>query len=587
MSLYFRKLSYVPAFAALLSVALSCSDGKGNAEAEEDSVVSVDVTDHNSPKEGDAFTVTVTSNCYWMVSVKTTGSGDDVSWIAPSVSKGHGDGTVELVTYENTVPKQRSALVVIESTSQESVCNILVTQDAAEEKDYVSVDSVSFEAEKGGGTFTAKVTSNRDWTAVSSADWLTVSPSASSGDGSLSLAVAANEGDVRQATVTVATAGGGASASIAVTQASGLSVPTVSCALLFTASTSVGATWSVTGFTDSASDRAEPYRFGVYKDEACTDLLYRFSSKASSSVWIWANAAKNAPAEFGGLSPRFVFSGLTPNTDYWIKVEALTQGYSGVVKCTTLAEDAIDMTALAAGSASAGSVILNENFDEWFWGAEPVYKCVGYKSPSAGGASAMSYPYGDNAVEGGESEGLLISSSAMTGYFFSSKGLGNIVENSRMKGWREWFETETTGKMYQNIAMASGLLKVGGSKLTGDIVTPPLSPLSGSATVEVSFDACPYWEAAAIDPLQSRVDVFDASSASDTEAHLIPVDATPKQTVKFSLEEAYGWKRYTFTLSGVLPTDMIGIGGDKDYKSSSGQHRLYIDNVTIKVTSYD
>lgn len=101
---------------------------------------------------------------------------------------------------------------------------------------------------------------------------------------------------------------------------------------------------------DAAVDAATSYTFGLYKDEACTDLLVQFSTDASSSVW-------------NKKSPKFIFTGLEQGKTYWFK--ALVDDYaaddefikaSNVVAGTTSTFDIVT----EASSANVGDVLLAE-----------------------------------------------------------------------------------------------------------------------------------------------------------------------------------------------------------------------------------
>lgn len=69
--------------------------------------------------------------------------------------------------------------------------------------------------------------------------------------------------------------------------------------------------------------------------------------------------------------------------------------------------------------------------------------------------------------------------------------LKNAIPTTRLEGWADWMENN----QHKAMCVENGCLKVGASSLTGDIVTPELSCLSGKATIEVQFDAAPMWKA--------------------------------------------------------------------------------------------
>ncbi len=119
--------------------------------------------------------------------------------------------------------------------------------------------------------------------------------------------------------------------------------------------TQIGLRWSENAFATTseavADDKAPAYTFGIYSDAACT-----------SKLWDW-ETAKNA--EVFTSTPGHVFSGLTPETTYYIKVKDATNGIATVKAFTTTAAE----TNFVATSAPAvNDVILNQNFNELLWG---------------------------------------------------------------------------------------------------------------------------------------------------------------------------------------------------------------------------
>jgi hypothetical protein len=84
----------------------------------------------------------------------------------------------------------------------------------------LSASTLSFDVE--GATLSVDITSNINWTAVSDAAWLTLSPASGSGNGAIDVTAAVNTSSQRTATITVA--GVGATQTVSITQA-GVYVP--------------------------------------------------------------------------------------------------------------------------------------------------------------------------------------------------------------------------------------------------------------------------------------------------------------------------------------------------------------------------
>lgn len=128
-------------------------------------------------------------------------------------------------------------------------------------------------------------------------------------------------------------------------------------------------TWTE-GVSEDA-DVAKPYTIFLYKDEACTDLEVSFSIPAGDGCW-------------NGRQPKFVLSGLAPATEYWFQVLDTTSGEekdSPVIPATTLAFNNI---MVSSDPASAGDIILAEDFGQMCWGADEITQAAGYDVSTSG-----------------------------------------------------------------------------------------------------------------------------------------------------------------------------------------------------------
>jgi hypothetical protein len=141
------------------------------------------------------------------------------------------------------------------------------------------------------------------------------------------------------------------------------------------------------------------------------------------------------------------------------------------------------------------------------------------------------------------------------------------------------------------ICASAGCLKIGGGSNTGRIVTPALDCLTGNATLEVSFDASLYTEATA-DPLTGVVEVLSPETVYDkvdkVTNYIKTANKIVVKEVKFTIDDKYGFKRYTYTIEGVAPGSRIGVGPSREDGSAPGevQHRMFIDNIQVKVVEY-
>lgn len=363
----------------------------------------------------------------------------------------------------------------------------------------------------------------------------------------------------------------------------GIEIPELGIEVAFVNASQYGVRWTASNWKNFDKDYATAYRLATYTDEACTKLHSAFIFPANNSIF---NSTRNIPYQY---SPQFMVAGLDAGKDYWIQVTATDYGLSTVTKITTEKSKVVTMPAT---TASAGDIILYEDFSEWCFGGA----CVeGFPSWALKTTTA----FYDNYMAKGENptaDGKLI-------YCTPEKhsGLMNSfkwhVPNTRLKDWGCAPESNTAGAL----CMASGEVKIGASSKCAQIVTPAITCLSGTAVVEVSFDAAPYMDPTSgtstpykYDPATCIVQVYNNSEHQDEEKYINHEIGTPSETEvhKFRIPTAsdndYKWTRYTYTVT-VKNGDSIGIGSyrdDADSGNSNKQRRMYLDNIQLKVISY-
>lgn len=345
----------------------------------------------------------------------------------------------------------------------------------------------------------------------------------------------------------------------------------------YVSSTQIGVEWSFTSFADFTADYEDTYTVAIYTDEACKNVVYGFSGISKYKdpkdndlylyLWLWSGKTASEKC------PSFLFTGLNPSTDYWVKVIDETKGLESVAKYTTESSKVVTLPA----SAAAGDVILFEDFGQFLFGGESVRQFPGYSMASRSSVTSITNPSGIIPATTSSADPYLVTPNTHMALF---KTLGNAVGSTRLDTWADWVEANDHGAM----CIENGCIKVGASKKTGDIVTPELSCLSGTATIEVQFDAAPYVEGIGgqKDPLNGRVDVFTGSEVS---SHSLPVATSPAKTVEWTLNDKYEWQHFTVTLTGVTANSRIGIGANR--KDASGQVRMYLDNIQLKVVKYE
>ena len=152
----------------------------------------IEVSNLSALSIGDSFELSVNSNAEWTVT-------SSQSWAHLSLDGGeYGKETLSVTVDSNESGVVRSANLTFKNSS--TTKTVKITQG----NEFISVSETSFTIAKEGGNLSLKVSSNEQWTAVCSEDWLTVTPATGSGNADVVIAVAAAPGDdVRAATITI------------------------------------------------------------------------------------------------------------------------------------------------------------------------------------------------------------------------------------------------------------------------------------------------------------------------------------------------------------------------------------------------
>jgi Leucine-rich repeat (LRR) protein len=156
---------------------------------------------------GGMNSIRVVSNIDWT-------AVSDAAWLTVSPASGSNSGTLTVTAEANTVNSVRIATVTVSGngiTRTITVAQLAVAPPVLT----VPVDRLSFET--AGGMQTVFVSCNTTWTAVSDAEWFSVSPASGRSNGELIVIVGANPGYARTETVRITA--GGLVRTIAVTQA--------------------------------------------------------------------------------------------------------------------------------------------------------------------------------------------------------------------------------------------------------------------------------------------------------------------------------------------------------------------------------
>lgn len=177
-------------FAAALFFA-ACTTEKGNPE------ITFNPADPVFDSKGGTQTIGVKSGLDWKASTSD-------SWITLSPSEGYGSDSWEYikVTVEANTGDPRTGKITVKNSSRSA--DLAIVQGTMDTS--IALDKTEVPFTSVGGNATVSITTVRSWTASSSENWLTVSPSSGEGSESaqvLTLTCSANEGVARTASVSI------------------------------------------------------------------------------------------------------------------------------------------------------------------------------------------------------------------------------------------------------------------------------------------------------------------------------------------------------------------------------------------------
>ena len=339
----------------------------------------------------------------------------------------------------------------------------------------------------------------------------------------------------------------------------------------YATSSTLAFTWSASGFKDAAKDLKVAYSFGIYRDAACTDLVVSWESKPNEPIW----------EDLADGFPQFEFSGLEKNTSYWCLVEDL----SNKVAAEPVEGKTLDFTIVepsATAMVEEGGIVLAEDFSELVWGGNYLRGSAAYSADDRNLATAFDKAEGVNPVGGGPWKWYLVEPTVEIGLFTTMK---NAIENSRLATWGCC--NELSGDTTSPLCGRIGHIKLGASSKTGLMCTPELVNLKSAATIEVQFDQALYDS----DPKTAAVYIISNSqhAGKSGASSVTPAMDCLVPAAEFAIKAGRQFTTEKIVLKNVFPGDRIGIGPIRKDGSTAGssQHRMYLDNVIIKVVAYE
>ena len=292
----------------------------------------------------------------------------------------------------------------------------------------------------------------------------------------------------------------------------------------------------------------------LYKDAACTVVDQSFDFPTACGVW-------------NGKTPKYVFGGLQPSTDYWFKVFDTTANIeSEPIKGTT---DAFSHV-LMPSSITAPGVVLAEDFGDIRWEFDHITGAVGFRPEDRSDWSNTEVKTSETSSSNGIFDGYHYSS----GGEIEFKSCADAITNSRLNGW------STDTKVY----IHPGYLKLGTSSSRGWVLTPSFTvPEGKKAVVKVTVTFARYKTSQAADWGVVVLSEELAGYGKDG-AHTSYFDWPDTEDTKFYQEitfENTDWETKSVSGLEVRAGDRIAFGGE--YQGGEKTGRGYISDMIVEV----
>ena len=325
--------------------------------------------------------------------------------------------------------------------------------------------------------------------------------------------------------------------------------------------------FSSTEWEHISTDLKQSYNIELFRDEACTDLFVSWIIDPVATAGVFS---MNFP-------PRFIFSGLKSDTDYWFRVTDESDSENIMVSEPLKAHTEPSRVVVSgSGTVAAGEVALFEDFSElvYYGSILDGENAAGFNTASRGNLAGIYPATGVNPTTVNKQ---FVTGCGNEGRLFDT--MQNPLKTTRLDTWGWCNENGVIGALCHRCAV----LKLGNASYTASIVTPELGNLSGTAKVEVSF------KAQLVDPDNDQphllVEALDNATYNSTSRE---VTRDPAHTVSkpVEVEKKMEMKTYSVTLENVGPGTRIAIGGDPSLKA--GKYiRVFVDDIQVKVVSYN
>ena len=327
----------------------------------------------------------------------------------------------------------------------------------------------------------------------------------------------------------------------------------------FAGSSSSTLTFTWTKGVSEEQDVANPYTVYLYNDEECTNLEASFSIPAGDGCW-------------SGKQPRFVFSGLTPGTEYFFKVvqtDDPDKVDSALIPATT---DDFNIVMVSADPASEGDIILAEDFGQMCWGADEITGAAGYDVADSGVAynadTKKSFTSRDAAVF------------VKTTGQYAQRSITAQTVAKKESGFRlaKWAQGQ-----YARIYIGPGYLFLSTTSYGTHIITPQLNniPEGKTAKLKVTVHAAGRSSGGqAAFAVQRGISFNEISSGTQTNKEKLDL-STNVQTITFN-GGITSLEKFEVTIDGVVNGDRIAFGPTSE-TAKENTNMMLISDMTVEI----
>ena len=323
---------------------------------------------------------------------------------------------------------------------------------------------------------------------------------------------------------------------------------------------------------DYTTDIAKTFKVALYKDADCKNLFVSVDNIPGST---FTNVRP----------PRFVFTGLTPATEYYAMVYNTTDNKQSLtpLKVATVAASADKSKVVSgAGAAKTGDLVVYENFSGLLYAGEISARAAGVSRSDRSTLTSIVKLAGD--IKLSDTGYIIASATTEIGLFNTLKG---ILDDMGIDKWG-WIGGKS-GATGGSICARPGYVKIGTTANCSFICTPTINaiPSDCTATLKVVFKAAPYGDAnkLTIDEAEKVIAVKALAGATLGSDYLVSYKSVAaEQTLTLEGDKNIDWKEYTVTLNDVPSGSSIAIGGGL---SATSTNRFLLDDVRVYVESLE